>query len=177
MSNFDENRFVSFVQRTRANLDLLDNWRSREEFKPFFETFREVTNLVNSLLGLVVVPEQKILQEILDRVQPVTLKRSGIPEWNVHFRVEGDGEPTDFFDFVYSLRNAISHYDLDFKGDPDIEEVVFEIRPYNKKKLGWDVIFAPSELLVFVKRLADELEKAWAPTRATVSSRKGAGSE
>lgn len=167
MSNFDENRFVSFVQRTRANLVLIDTWRDREEFKPFFERFREVTNLVNSLLGLVVVPEQKILEKILDRLEPGTMERSGIPKWNIHFRVTGDGEPADFSDLVYGLRNAISHYDINFEGDPDIEEIVFEVRPWNTKKLGWDVIFAPSELFAFVNRLADELERAWAPPQAT----------
>jgi hypothetical protein len=50
-----EDEFLSFVRRTRKNLELTEEWR----LEHFGAGFSEVTHLINSLLGLIVLPKEE----------------------------------------------------------------------------------------------------------------------
>ena len=63
------NLVVDFAKRTRKNLEFI---RSAQVANPELEVF-EVTQLVNSLLGLLVFPQQKFMDQIEPKPLAVSL--------------------------------------------------------------------------------------------------------
>jgi hypothetical protein len=176
---FNEKR-LDFVRRTRANLDTTEVWR-REHPRA---AFHEVTHLVNSLVGLLILPKEMmdaigapVEAEIQAAVSP-----TGILEWGVSFllqpirkRHQGvpdpGGLPKDLRALVAGLRNAVAHYALKYGvEEKEIVSVVFQVRPWDREQLSsppWDATFTIPELLAFVRRLAEAIERVQEEARAS----------
>ncbi len=78
--------------------------------------FNEVTHLINSLLGFIVMPRTQVLNDM----RQVTVSREGIPAWGLRFRLEGRGRlPTQLRPLFIGLRNAICHSQLDHIANAD----------------------------------------------------------
>jgi HEPN pEK499 p136 len=181
---FNEKR-LDFVRRTRVNLDTTEVWR-KEHPKA---TFHEVTHLVNSMLGLLIVPKEMMdamSAPVEAEIQP-TVSPTGIREWDVSFllqpathrhhrSLDSDGLPTDLRVLVNGLRNAVAHYALKFGvEDKGIASVVFQVRPWDREEPPsppWDATFTISELLAFVQRLADAIEQVQEEARLQRISRR-----
>lgn len=151
---------VHFVQRTQANLDATDKWRERHPDVEFFE----VTHLVNSLLGLIVVPSE---MGTIDHVAQLDGKFSHeqIPSWNVRFRLR-DGEepaPAQLRPLLAGLRNSVAHCSHTYVNEGnDITGITFESRSDDRgrrsreeTRLLWEVSFDLFNLRVFLSQLAD----------------------
>lgn len=156
-----------FVARTRQNLDLIRRQRARGE-----DAF-EVTQLINSLLGLLVFPQQAFFSSIPDK--PLTqLEGEG---WPVP-PVIGDFPDVDTLgDLVRYLRNAIAHFNIEFR--PDRQGHVHAVQLWNCDRNGKETWRTELSLLE-LEALADKFcalllgRDGWSePTRRPPAGRRG----
>lgn len=109
-----------FAERTRINLAHIDMSLSEGE-----EVY-EVTQLVNSLLGLVVFPEQHYFNQIPE-IPLHELENQGWPS----IKVVGEYPPAkDLREQMRYLRNSIAHFNLKFLTNERSE--ISGIRVWNK---------------------------------------------
>lgn len=99
-----------FAQRTLDNLTAIR--RLRAEGQPVYE----VTQLVNSLLGLLVFPKEEFF-EVIPRTPLHQLKQEG---WPVP-RVSGEfRQARDLKELIRYLRNAVAHFNIEFLPMPGV---------------------------------------------------------
>jgi HEPN family protein len=153
-----EDELLSFVKRTRKNLELTEQWRIEHPHADF----NEVTHLINSLLGLVVLPKEKVLSEL----QQLDVTPTGIPDWRATFRlVQAEGEPpTELRPFIDGLRNSVADGSLDFETDGvEITGVTFVQKSRDKpRRTLWRASFALDELRFFLEHFIAQIETACA---------------
>lgn len=102
-----ENLIHDFAKRTLANLDALKVLR---EERPEIQ-FYEVTNLINSMLGLLIFPQQAFVDEI-----PTTpLAELEAQGWPIPRVIGNFSQAQDLNQLVRYLRNAIAHCNVKFK--------------------------------------------------------------
>jgi hypothetical protein len=150
-----ENKVLDIVRRTNENLVATDRWRAGDPSTPF----HEVTNLVNSLLGLIVVPKE----EILGYMRQVEVRPHGISDWGVAFElVQVEGSlPRELRPFLTGLRNAIAHAGLDFPSDgTSITGITFANRTNDKARILWTAKFNLEGMRCFLAPLTKEVERA-----------------
>jgi hypothetical protein len=101
-------RLRDFAQRTHANLGFIDRYVAQHQ--PTDEVY-EVTQLLNSLLWLVVVADEWL---VLHELVPIdALYREGLTT----LRLTGDEIPTDIASLTHFLRNAVSHVNVEVVSD------------------------------------------------------------
>lgn len=149
-----------FVGRTRRNLELTDAL-PRQGDTPFFE----VTQLINSLLGLIVLPRQLML----DALPNTPLDRLDATWPRVHFvdGAESGRPPADLRQLVKGLRNAVGHLNIDYNGNgTSITGVRLKSAA---RPPAWAIDFELDQLRRFVERLASEIETTLSnrPSRTT----------
>lgn len=104
-----KNLVKDFALRTRKNLVAL---RELQKAQPEAEIY-EVTQLINSMLGLLVFPQQKYVRSI-PKTPLDELVRQG---WPVP-QVDGNyPQAENLNDLVRLLRNSISHCNMEFQSD------------------------------------------------------------
>ena len=118
----------------------------------------DATNLLNCLLGLLIVPKESSLDRIPDDPVDALMKWGISPE-----SIKGFGQcqcrrenPKTLRQLVKSLRNSVAH----FRFEPrhrDRRCIGFEFRD----KSGFHAVIGNDEMTVFVERLAQHLEKQW----------------
>ena len=104
-----KNIVKDFARRTRSNLNLI---KSLQERDPGIEVY-EVTQLVNSMLGLLVFPQQRYVDEI-PKTPLRDLKEQG---WPIPRVVGNYPQVKNLNQLVRYLRNAISHFNVEFISD------------------------------------------------------------
>ena len=121
-----ESLIHDFAQRTLANLDEVKRMRELSPTVQFFE----VTNLINSMLGLLIFPQQAFVNEI-----PQTpLSELEIQGWPIP-RVSGEFEQVQNLNqLVRYLRNAVAHCNVKFKADHRGEIVGLVVWNNNPRK-------------------------------------------
>ena len=99
---------ADFSRRTLQNLDHIQAqaWGGDEDVYP-------VTQLWNSLLGLVVLPRERDLTRI-PRIPMTDLWSQGWPR----LRTTTGSEHRTLLDLVSDLRRAVAHFNVDFRADP-----------------------------------------------------------
>lgn len=143
----DENNFAKeFFERTIYNLKLYEehNATHKEEFK------YEVTQLINSLLGLVVFVKEEGV-----RFNSITLAEIKVEDeitWNYCHRDGGRFEDKNFKNFLRHIRNAISHKNLTIKsnGEDEIDSVIFKDKDRSNV---FEVTFTIMEINNMIKKL------------------------
>ena len=96
-----------FAYRTRKNLDAL-LYLKRTKPDNNIEVY-EVTQLINSMLGLLVFPKERYF----DKIPKTPLSELANQGWPIS-TVEGNYEVKDLQELVRYLRNAIVHCNLEF---------------------------------------------------------------
>src|SRR5438105_4077916 len=156
---FNEKR-LDFVRRTRVNLDTTEAWRKEHPTA----TFHEVTHLVNSLVGLLILPKEMMdaMGAPVEAEIQATVVPTGIPEWGVSFdlqptenrrhrTLDPGGLPTHVRTLVAGLRNAVAHYALRYGiKEKEIASVVFQVRPWDREqppRPSWDATGPPHHVL------------------------------
>ena len=146
-----------FANRTRKNLDFID--QSKENSSEVFE----VTQLVNSLLGLLVFPQQRYF----DSIPPKSLDElieEGWPE----VRVEGDFKKhKDLKELMRYLRNAVSHFNLEFIADQNHQLQGMKVWNIDPRQSGkpktWEAHLSIEDLRIivdkFIALILNEIEK------------------
>jgi hypothetical protein len=89
---------LGFAQRTKKNLAFI------EEAARGHKDVHVVTQVVNSLLGLVVFPWERGFADRLERLPVAELTRQDWPKWRVT-----KGESPQLGDVLCHLRNGIAH--------------------------------------------------------------------
>jgi len=102
-----EDVVADFARRTRLNLRALKS--RQEEGHEVFET----TQLINSMLGLLVFPRE----EFVGRIPELPLGDLKTRGWPVPKVRPGFAQARNLNELVRYLRNAISHFNIEFIGD------------------------------------------------------------
>ena len=154
------NKTEGFSGRTRKNLTYV-----RTAFVPQDPRVHVVTQLVNSLLGLVIVPQEWGLGEDLKKRTREDLEKAGLWKWNI-LRDEPQGKKPKtktLGTLIWHLRNATAHGRFTFAGEPDsphIEEVwiIVQDKPPGAKSINWRAEIRGDQLYDFCLWLAAEIE-------------------
>ena len=94
-----------FARRTRQNLEFVEQHRDDPEIEVY-----EVTQLINSMLGLLVFPQQKYVDQI-PKTALTDLEAKGWPS----IKTTKGALPTQTLNsLVRHLRNSISHFNIEF---------------------------------------------------------------
>jgi protein-tyrosine phosphatase len=113
MDNF-RNHALGFAERTRKNLEYIET-----AFGDGVDV-RVVTQLANSLLGLIVFPWEKDFAKSVAKLQVDALVKQGWPRWEIR-----RGYCRTLGDLVRRLRNAVAHGHMRFSSDSRLLEEVF----------------------------------------------------
>ena len=150
-----------FAARTQKNLDYIDKASRRKRKNPEPRVF-EVTQLVNSMLGLLIFPQQ----EYMNRIPEIPLTELNRQGWPVIYPTHGKLPGNNLRQLVRYLRNSIAHGNLEFLPDSNTNEII-GLRVWNERRSGvkdWEAelnIKDMRELAVhFLKLLESEL-KVW----------------
>ena len=150
-----------FAERTRRNLELA---RLSSESGADFHI---VTQTVNSLLGIVVVPEERVeFDNDTFSVSLAELYQRGWPSWNIELDEPAGPIPKTerLTELVWHLRNAAAHGRFYFHGDRDsrnLEDVT--IRVEDKPTHGavnWRCWISAESLFDFCIRLCDRIQES-----------------
>lgn len=153
--------FISdFAERTKANLETIKKI-SRGDY-PELNNVYEVTQLINSFLGLVVLPNEKYKK--WEKKKSTEMKATENQIWKLLEICEGenryynsfrDRQSKKIMSFIGHLRNAISHsgnlgihfYPLEEGGDNSVTHILFYDSDYSilKKRKGQENSKKPSE--------------------------------
>ena len=147
------NLVKDFAQRTRQNLELL---KTLQRQHPDLEIY-EVTQLINSMLGLLVFPQQRYVRNI-PRVPLDELARQG---WPIP-RVKGDyPQVSDLNQLVRYLRNAVAHFNIEFISDNgrQIQGIVVWNKNPREGGIDWKAELTLSEIETITDKFIDLLTK------------------
>jgi hypothetical protein len=150
------NNAVTFARRTRANLEFID------KAAPDHENLHPITQLANSLLGLVVFPKEQKFLEDAEKIDLAQLSEKEWPQWE--FLI---GSSTTLGQLIRRLRNAITHGHVIFSSDSRIyEEVWLEVSDYRENKklkrfeLCWKAKISSADLRLFCMKLIKLIEES-----------------
>ncbi len=152
---------VDLVRRTLANLQTIDDLaaESTATYEPF-----EVTQMVNSLLSLLVVPRELGTVDFVGRATVTPhIHSNGIRNWHkgpVEFELRRlSAEPPQHLKkLLGGLRNSVAH--ANFKFIADAQGTVTALRFTHRARGGaplWSVEFKVTELRNFLINLGQEL--------------------
>ena len=138
-----------FAERTRANLRAIERLQS-EGGRVY-----EITQLVNSTLGLLVFPQQKYVNQI-PHLPLEQLEQHGwpIPKIRGDFR-----QVSDLNQLVRYLRNAIAHFNIQFIGDGQNQICLLRVwntDPRSRRKT-WEAELSVDDLRKISNRFIDLL--------------------
>ncbi len=142
------NDALEFARRTRKNLEYIEESRVKD--------VHVVTQLVNSLLGLVVFLKERQFVEHIKKLPLEKLMKDGWPQIRVT-----RGECNTLGDLVRHLRNAIAHGRLKFSSDSrNINEVDIRVEDYKRGQSTpcWCAMLNAGDLREFCAKLVDLLE-------------------
>ena len=153
----------ALVERTLANLRILDELSSQPApDEPF-----EVTQMVNSLLSLLVVPRELGTVEFVGSGgHDPHVFANGIRKWHaapVSFTLNEINAlpPQSLRKLLGGLRNSVAHAAFKFESNDDGEIVGIEFTHCSRTGVEqWSVTFSVGELRTFLEGLARELKSA-----------------
>jgi hypothetical protein len=142
------NELLGFATQTRENLDCVER-AFKEKGKGHV-----VTQLVLSLLGLIVFPHQKHFDAALKEIRLDRLAAVGWPRWEI---LKGKCETLG--SLVRRLRNAVAHGRLRFS-TRQIGEVIIEVEDWHPHARGphWRARIGAADLRTFCLRYVALIE-------------------
>ena len=133
-----------FAERTRKNLRTIEDLQAKGG-----EAY-EVTQLVNSMLGLLVFPREKFI----DQIPQTSLSDLEAGGWPIP-KVDGVfPQAKDLRELIRYLRNAIAHFNIEFIG-----EKIQSVRVWNTRNstTTWRAEIGLEELRAIAERFTDLL--------------------
>lgn len=146
-----EDVIADFARRTEANLRAIRQLASEGGATSAFE----VTQLVNSMLGLLVFPQQRYIERIPET--PVDdLARNG---WPIPEVVGNYPQVLNLRQLVRMLRNAIAHCNLEFEpgGNNEIEALTVWNTEPRTGKVTWKARLTVADLDAITTKFVDLL--------------------
>jgi len=147
------NNALVFAQHTLQNLELIERaFAGDSEFHP-------VTQLINSLVGLIVFIHEREFARYVAKLPLSELVGQGWPK--VQIDKDEEKRPTEALgDLVRHLRNAVAHGRIKFSSDSrDLTQVRVEIEDYYPKAMlpYWTASLTAAELRVLTLKMIDLL--------------------
>lgn len=147
------NQTEGFAKRTRKNLDFILAAHQQHE------DVHVVTQVVLSLLGLVVFPFERIIKGSSHHWPLADLEARGWPRWTY---LNGCKPPDDLSTLMTNLRHATAHSNVSFSSESRyLTEVTITFMNRLPKRLGggtWEASIRGDSLLVFCQRYLELLE-------------------
>jgi hypothetical protein len=141
-----------FARRARKNLEVIDRLHAERH-----EVY-EVTQLVNSTLGLLVFPQQEYVDQI-PHTPLAELERDGWPIPKVKGQFH---QVKDLNQLIRYLRNAIAHFNIRFIGDGRNEISFLKVWHEDRGKKTWEAELSVGDLRGiaerFIKLLLNEVD-------------------
>jgi HEPN pEK499 p136 len=137
-----EDVVAEFAWRTQQNL------RAAEDAKSKGANVFETTQLINSMLGLLVFPREEYIARI-PRTPLAELRAAGWPLPSVR---PGFAQAPDLAELVRYLRNAISHFNLEFQGDSYNQIAGIRVWNINRGNKTWEADLRLDELRGIAER-------------------------
>ena len=103
---------LDFARRTLKNLEFVEQYAAGHSQEPDIQVY-EVTQLINSMMGLLVFPQQRLYESIPETPLSVLLAE-GFPE--IHPKI-GRLRQDTLRQLLRYLRNGISHFNVRFISD------------------------------------------------------------
>lgn len=139
------NTVHDFMRRTEANLKLIEEGASREQSRHF-----EVTQLINSAIGLLMFPSEELLDR-LPRRKMSEFSDTSLPKV-LYGRYKGEDDP-DLQTLVRYLRNSIAHYNVQFVNHNNIIQGLYVWNRPHHEKPDWIAYVSIDTLRSLFKRL------------------------
>ncbi len=150
LMTLDRGTVPGFIQRTRKNLQLIEAQHQDKS------EGHVVTQLVNSLLGIMVLPHE---QSGSSNVMDMTMDSFGVKGWPQEVLLLGRADTVR--EFVKHMRNAVAHGLFSFSSNSRVlgkVDITFSDRPHPKAPINWQVRFNAKQLHQFCDRFMDALE-------------------
>ncbi len=114
--NYDHERLLAdFASRTLHNLELIRKFHKTQPKRKAYE----VTQLINSMLGLLVFPKEQYLDDIPDK----TLEELKAEGWPIPEVRPGYNQAKTLKQLLRFMRNGITHFNVEFLPDHNNEIV------------------------------------------------------
>lgn len=144
-----------FALRTKRNLEFIEKEVSIGNTNA---DVYETTQLINSLLGLIVFPRE----EYMSRIRRIPLQELVNDGWAVPRVIGQYPQAKDLRDLIYKLRHAVSHFNLEFISN--IESQISGIKVWNcdmnkKHEIIWVAELEIEELRDIAYRFIDLIIK------------------
>lgn len=144
------NETLGYAERTRKNLAHI------EEALKAGEDVHVITQLGNSLLGLIVFPFEREPTSSIAQVKMAELSTEGWPEWEISL-----GKADTLGELARHLRNATAHGRMSFSSDNRcLEDVFIRVENYYPKSSTphWRARISAADLRDFCLRFIQLLE-------------------
>jgi hypothetical protein len=139
-----------FAQRTRRNLDFIV--RAHDENH---EDVHVVTQVVLSLLGIIVFPFEKLGRDYKCEWSITELEVAGWPRWRY---VTESSRPASLWELIRHLRHATAHSNIAFSSDSRWLDEVEIIFTNDHVKPKWEAGIRGDELLEFCRLFLSLME-------------------
>ncbi|HLA37590.1 MAG: hypothetical protein A3J72_06260 [Nitrospirae bacterium RIFCSPHIGHO2_02_FULL_40_19] len=146
---YNEELVKDFVSRTKENLKLIR--QAEKDGKKAYE----VTQLINSLLGLLVLPQQALY----DKIPKTPLSELAKSGWPIP-RVRGNyPQAKDLRELTRYLRNGVAHFNLKFTASKNhhIDGLIIWDRKNKKSPKKWEAELKIKELEAITDKFTELL--------------------
>ncbi len=145
---------LEFIRRTKGNLEFIE-FAAEEDEKKGKTNARvwEVTQLVNSTLGLIIFPSDALLDSI-------TTPLHRLPEWPDIKVVRGSPAKDTLHQLVKGLRNGLAHHNVEFINGKDkkISRLrIWNCTPPEYIEKIWEVSLSIDDLRTFCIKFSEML--------------------
>jgi hypothetical protein len=158
---YGKDPIIEFARRTKCNLDHIQEQVEWQKSKRETPALYEVTQLINSLLGIIVHPKESLPPHFFD-IELDKLYQKGWPEFRLATEEIDDHcitLPQTLLGLLRLMRNAIAHNQIAYISLPpdtgDIESIHFWNKP-GKNKI-WEIEVSINQLRKFVTLLLDHI--------------------
>lgn len=151
---------TDFADRTKRNLDFV-----QKRVRDGDEGLYDVTQLWNSLLGLIVLPLETDQKNGNRRIPTTPMTELGSQGWP---RLTKNGDDNEsLHDLVWHLRHAVAHANVEFV--PRSDGQIISVKMWNESRSGerkWSGQATVEELERFVRLIADLYQVTFAKRAA-----------
>ncbi len=146
-----------FIKRSKDNLESIQKLANEEKLAGISEKDKsafEVTQLINSLLGLVVLPQQRLFDKI-PKTSFDNLRNAGWPSDFLKPSTRNDLD-NNLRSLSICLRNGITHFNIEaIEQTGEISGVIICDKKTPKCPPHWEVILTLSELQCVVEKFGE----------------------
>jgi len=144
-----QNLVRDFAIRTKQNLEFIRQVDERNEYQVF-----EVTQLINSMLGLLVFPKE----HYWDKIPEISIDEMKDTGWPIPQLVGDSPQISGLRDLVRYLRNAIAHFHIEFVADPSGRINGVRVKNIYRQEVIWHAELSITDLEIITIKFIDLLE-------------------